>query len=67
MILALIRTTVIVAVILVAVQLLPALAPYESVLLVLALISGLFGFVARSLFALLLVAAAIAAYFFFLH
>lgn len=67
MIKALIRTVLLVVVIVVAAQFVPALAPYETLLVVLALVTGLFGIIARSMVLLLLIAAALAAYFFLLH
>ena len=63
MIKALIRTAVLVAVILVAVSLIPALSPYQNIALILAVAYGLFGFIARSLLVLLVVGAVAAVYF----
>lgn len=65
MIKAFLRTAAFVVVILVAVRVVPELAPYQTTALVLAVVTGLFGFVARSLVLLLLVASAVGAYFLF--
>jgi hypothetical protein len=63
MIKALIRTVLLVVAILLAVRLFPALAPYQNIALIVAVVSGLVGFIARSLLVLCIVAAAAAAYF----
>jgi hypothetical protein len=64
MIKALIRTILLIVLILIVVHLVPTLAPYQTIALVAAVISGLFGFITRALFVILLVGAAVAAYFF---
>ena len=60
---AIIRTVLLIAVILLVTQYAPALAPYRTVALILAVAYGLFGFIARSLLILLIVAAVGAVYF----
>jgi hypothetical protein len=67
MIKAILRTALLVVLILVAVHYAPALAPYETPLIILALITGLFGIITRTLVVLLLAVAAVAAYFFLIH
>jgi hypothetical protein len=62
---AVIRTAVLVVLIVLAARFFPAFAPYQNIAIVIALVTGFFGFIARSLFILLLAAAAIAAYFYF--
>jgi len=63
MIKSLIRTAVLIVVILAAARLLPAFAPYQNIALILAVAYGFFGFIARSLLILLVVAALVGAYF----
>ncbi|MDO8548136.1 MAG: hypothetical protein Q7R71_00480 [bacterium] len=62
---AIIRTAALIVLVVLVARLFPAFAPYQTIAIAVALITGLFGFIARSLFILLLIAAAIAAYFFF--
>ena len=66
MIKALIRTVVLIAAIVLAAQYIPAFKPYEMIAIVLALVTGFFGFIARTLFIALLVGAGVIAYFLFL-
>lgn len=65
MVKAIIRTVVLVVLIVLAARFFPAFAPYQNIAIVVALVTGLFGLIARSLFFLILIVAAIAAYFFF--
>ena len=60
---ALIKTILLIAGILLVTQYVPALMPYRTVALILAVAYGLFGFIARSLLILIVIAAAGAAYF----
>jgi hypothetical protein len=60
---ALLRTVFLVVAIWLITQYVPALMPYRALALILALAWGLFGFIARSLLIILVVAAALAAYF----
>lgn len=60
---ALIKTVLLVAAILLVTQYLPALMPYRTVALILAIGYGLIGFIARSFLILLVIAAVGAAYF----
>ena len=62
---AIIRTAVIIAAIVVAARLFPEFAPYQNTAILIALVTGFFGFIARSLFIILLIAVAVIAYFFF--
>lgn len=60
---ALFRTILLVAAILILTQYVPALLPYRTVALILAVAYGLFGFIARSFLIVLVLAAIGAAYF----
>jgi hypothetical protein len=60
---AILRTVLLVAAIVLLTQYVPALMPYRTVALILALAYGLFGFVARSLLVLLVAGAVGVAYF----
>ena len=60
---AIIRTVILIVLIVLATRLFPAFAPYETVAILIAIITGFFGFIARSLLILLIAAAAIALYF----
>lgn len=62
---ALIRTALIIAAIFIAVRFVPALQQYQTIAIILAVVSGLFGFITRTLFVLLLLAAAAIGYFIF--
>ena len=60
---ALIKTVLLAAAILLLTQYVPALMPYRTVALILAIGYGLIGFIARSFLILLVIAAVAAAYF----
>jgi hypothetical protein len=60
---ALLRSVLLVAAILILTQYVPELMPYRTAAIIVAIAYGLFGFIARSLLILLVVAAAGAAYF----